>query len=148
MTLAEKLAECQEVLLKYEAKGDGLSSNRSSHVLGIVFGKLNDIQLSMAAEVNELKENIEKNVLKPLADYQKEVQSVRDARKDLKEAYDKIETNRASLEKARREAESAQRVAGGSTSTGSHGLNRMTSMIPSESNKRHNDVFRLEDKVK
>jgi hypothetical protein len=38
--------------------------------MGVVLGKLNEIQQEMHIEVCELARNIEKSVLRPLADYQ------------------------------------------------------------------------------
>jgi hypothetical protein len=67
--LAEKFGECKETFKKYESKGDFLNAN-STHLLGIVFARLNEIQQEMQNEVNDLVQNIEFNVLKPLNDYQ------------------------------------------------------------------------------
>jgi hypothetical protein len=64
---------------------------------------------------------------------------VKETRKDLKEAYDKIEQYRQQLDKAKRDVESAQR----STNQSS----RLTMMGTNDTNKKMNEVFRLEEKV-
>lgn len=111
-----------------------------SHIMGIVFGKLNDLQCMLASDVQELAQNIELGVLKPLLEYQKEISAVKDSRKELKEAYDKIEQSRQSLEKAKKDVDSAQRSGGQSSR-----LTMITSS--SDATKRMNDLYRLEEKV-
>lgn len=65
---------------------------------------------------------------------------MKENRKELKDAYDKIEQCRQSLDKAKREIENAQR----STSQSS----RLTMMVNSDTaSKKMNEVFRLEEKV-
>lgn len=67
--LAEKFSECRDLFKKYEGKGDSINPN-ISHVMGIMFGKLLELQQGMHDEVNDLTRNIETHVLKPLNDYQ------------------------------------------------------------------------------
>jgi hypothetical protein len=69
LQLSEKFLECKELFKKYESKGEFLNPN-ISHILGIVFGKLHEIQVEMHNEVNELTDHIQLNVLKPLNEYQ------------------------------------------------------------------------------
>ena len=69
MQLAEKFYECKELFKKYESKGDLLNPS-ISHIMGVVFGKLMEIQQGLSNDVQELGHNIEVNVLKPLMDYQ------------------------------------------------------------------------------
>lgn len=64
---------------------------------------------------------------------------VKENRKELKEAYDRIDQCRQSLDKARRDVENAQR-------TSSHS-SRLTMIGTSDTNKKINDLYRLEDKV-
>jgi exonuclease VII small subunit len=124
---------------KYESKGE-LLNPQISHVMGAVFGKLHDIQHGLAADVQELAGNIELNVLKPLLDYQRDVALVKDHRKELKEAYDKIEVSRGGLDRAKRDVESSQRSGGQSS--------RLTMMSSSnDAARRVADLARLEEKV-
>lgn len=67
--LADKFLECKDIFRKYESKGDLLNAN-IAHVLGIIFGKLSEIQYQLNVEVNELVQSIEKEIIKPLQDYQ------------------------------------------------------------------------------
>ncbi|CAF0707004.1 unnamed protein product [Brachionus calyciflorus] len=136
--LADKFFECKEIFRKYETKGEILNAN-IAHVLGTIFGKLNELQLGIHSEVVDLMQSIEANVIKPLIDYQKEVTIIRENRKELKEAYDRIDQCRANLDKAKRDVENAARVANNSS--------RMTMMGNSESNRRLNDLYRLEEKL-
>lgn len=69
MQLGEKFLECKELFKKYENKGETLNPS-INHVMGIVFGKLSDLQQGMHTEIIELTQNIEQSVLKPLNDYQ------------------------------------------------------------------------------
>ncbi len=69
LQLSKEFLECKELFKKYEAKGELLNPN-VNHLLGAVFGKLHEIQSEMHLDVNELNENIQTNVLKPLNDYQ------------------------------------------------------------------------------
>lgn len=67
--MSEKFLECRELFKKYETKGDLLNPS-ISHVMGIVFGKLSEMQQETHDEVYELTKSIETRVLKPLNDYQ------------------------------------------------------------------------------
>lgn len=67
--LSEKFFECSELFKKYETKGELLNPT-VSHVMGIVFGKLRDMQLEVHDEVQDLTKSVESKVLKPLNDYQ------------------------------------------------------------------------------
>jgi hypothetical protein len=137
--LAEKFLECRDMFKKYESKGEQLNPS-ITHLMGLVYGKLHEMQHGLAADLQELAVNIELNVLKPLVDYQRDIALVKDNRKELKEAYDKIEASRQNLEKARREVESAQRN-GGQPS-------RLTMMSSSnDATRRMNDLYRLEEKA-
>lgn len=69
----------------------------------------------------------------------REVSMVKENRKELKEAYDKIEQYRQSLDKAKRDVDNAQR----STTQSS----RLTMMGTNDINKKMNEVTRLEEKV-
>lgn len=69
MQLAEKFLECRELFKKHETRGDLLNPT-ISHVMGIVFGKIGEMQQNAHDEVMELTKNIETKVLKPLNDYQ------------------------------------------------------------------------------
>jgi multidrug resistance efflux pump len=77
------------------------------------------------------------------------VSLVKESRKELKDAYDKIEQNRQNLEKAKRDVENAQRSSSSQPS-------RLTMMMAnptvaqadaSQSNKKLNEVYRLEEKL-
>ncbi|RNA39658.1 rho GTPase-activating 44-like isoform X3 [Brachionus plicatilis] len=133
--LGEKFLECKELFRKFESRGDLLTPN-FSHVLGSILGKINEMHFSMHHEVVELVSNIEKNVIKPLKDYQEKIGVVRENRKELKDAYDKIDQYRSSLEKAKRDVDNAQRT-----------NNQTSRMGSTEYSKRMNDLYRLEDKV-
>lgn len=137
MQLSEKFQECKDLFKKYESKGEYLNPN-ISHLLGIVFGKLQEIQLDMQTEVNELSDSIQTNVLKPLNDYQRELAIVKENRKELKEAYDKIEEHRSSLQKAKKDADNAHK----STSQTSRLMHMNT-----DNSKKMSDLNKLEDKV-
>ena len=67
--LADKFLECKDIFRKYESKGDLLNAN-IAHILGIVFGKLSEIQIQLNAEVSELVLSIEKEIIRPLVEYQ------------------------------------------------------------------------------
>jgi hypothetical protein len=69
LQLADKFLECKENFKKYENKGELLNPT-ISHVMGIVFGKLSEVQQGVHDEVVELTQNIEIKVLKPLNEYQ------------------------------------------------------------------------------
>lgn len=69
LQLAEKFLECRDLFKKHETRGDLLNPT-ISHVMGIVFGKLNEMQQNIHDEVLELTQNIESKVLRPLNDYQ------------------------------------------------------------------------------
>lgn len=138
MQLAEKFIECRNLFEKYEQKGAQLNPS-IAHVLGIVFGRLVEIQQGISDEIRELTKNIEVNILKPLNDYQREISTVKDNRKELKDAYDRIEQCRQSLEKAKKEYENVQRT--------SSSASRLTMMGTSDTSKRINDLNRLEEKV-
>ena len=76
--------------------------------------------------------------------FQKDVTIVKDNRKELKEAYDKIEQCRQNLDKAKKDVENAQRLAS-SYSNSQQG--RISLMVSSDPNKRTHDMNRLEEKV-
>ena len=145
--LSDKFAECNELFNKYESRGDMINPS-VSHVLGAVFSKLNELQAEMHAEVAGLTRDIEANVLKPLSDYQKEIVSVKENRKELKEAYDKIDTCRKSLENARRDVETAQKAASGSSAGHpSHRLNMIGTSSESVNRRLNDQISKLEEKV-
>jgi len=93
------------------------------------------IQGEMNGDVTDFIRNVEFNVLKPLMDYQEELKVVKDNKKELKDAYDKIETCRQNLERYRKEADSASRSA------------NQAFRISTSVEKKSNDMMRLEDKV-
>jgi DNA-binding ferritin-like protein len=107
--------------------------------MGDIFSKLNDLQQDMHNEVAELTQNIELNVMQPLKTYQTDVAQVRENRKDLKDAYDKIEQSRVSLEKARKDFDNAHRA--GTQSS------RLTMIGGADVTKKMNDIYKLEEKV-
>lgn len=67
--MAEKFYECQELFKKFESKGDSLNPE-IKHVLGFILGKLCEIHNDMHSEVVDLVNNIDKNIVKPLKEYQ------------------------------------------------------------------------------
>jgi hypothetical protein len=137
--LAEKFLECRDQFKKHESKGDQLSPT-TAHIMGIVFGKLHEIQHGLAADLQELAVNIELNVLKPLLDYQRDIALVRDHKKEFKDAHDKLDASRLNLEKTKREMEIAHRNGGQSS--------RLTMMSSSnDATRRMNDMYRLEEKI-
>ena len=69
LQLAEKFYECRELFKKHESKGDLLNPS-ISHVMGIVFGKLMEIQQGLFDDVKELGNDIELNIIKPLNEFQ------------------------------------------------------------------------------
>jgi hypothetical protein len=69
LQLADKFLECRELFKKYETKGEMLNPN-ISHVMGLVFGRLNEIQQGVHDEMLDLTQNIESKVLRPLNEYQ------------------------------------------------------------------------------
>lgn len=101
-TLGERFNESKELFAKYDKPND--------QIYGTVLGKLSLIQNEMNNDVNDFIRNIEFYVLKPLNDYQEEVKIVKDNKKELKEAYDRIEQCRQNLEKHKKESESAHRT--------------------------------------
>ena len=128
--LGEKFNECKELFSKYDKPND--------QIMGTVFGRMNEIQKEISLDVNELMRNIEVYVLKPLSDYQKELSIVKDNKKELKDAYDKIEQCRQNVDKSRRDLESSQK-----TVNQSH---RMTMLREFES-KRFTELTKLEEKL-
>lgn len=64
---------------------------------------------------------------------------MKENRKELKDAYDKIEQSRQSLEKARKEFDNAQKS--GTQSS------RLTMIGGTDVNKKMNDIYKLEEKV-
>lgn len=87
LQLADKFLECKENFKKYENKGELLNPT-ISHVMGIVFGKLSEVQQGVHDEVVELTQNIEIKVLKPLNEYQVIIfNCCRFARKEAKKNY-------------------------------------------------------------
>lgn len=128
--LGDKFNECKELFARYDRPND--------QIMGTVFGRISEIQKEIALEVSELVKNIELNVLKPLQDYQKELTTVKENKKELKDAYDKIEQCRQNLDKSKRDLDSSQK-----TISQSH---RITMMKEFET-KRFNELNKLEDKL-
>lgn len=134
--MAEKFFECKSLFQKYESRGDAQAIE--AHVLGDVYGKLYEFQQDMQNEVNGLTDYIQDHVLQPLNSYQKEITTVRDNRKDLKDTYDKIEQYKQSLDKARKDMENLQKTGQSS---------RLTMIGNNDATKRVNDLYKLEEKV-
>jgi hypothetical protein len=110
--------------------------------MGVVFSKLNEVQIDLANEITDLIRNIQEKVLKPLYEYQKDVTNVRDSRKELKDAYDKINQSNETLEKARRELTSLEEA----PSSKSFGM-LSTKDSTKKMQARQEDVVKQEDKV-
>lgn len=105
--------------------------------MGTVIGKMSLIQGEMNNDVTDFIRNVEFSVLKPLVEYQEELKVVKENKKELKEAYDKIEQCRQNLERHKKEADSAHR---------SGNLNqafRSSSTVE----KKRDDLMRLDEKV-
>ncbi len=128
--LGEKFNECKELFAKYDKPND--------QVMGTVFGRMSEIQKEISLDVTEMIRSIDIHVLKPLADYQKELITVKENKKELKEAYDKIEQCRQNLDKSKRDLENSQKSINQS--------HRMTMMREFES-KRFNELTKLEEKL-
>ncbi len=86
----------------------------------------------MNRDMTDFIGNVESNVLKPLMSYQEELKLVKDNKKELKDAYDKIEVSRQNLDRYRK-ADSDSR-------SGAQAFRASSSV-----EKRNND--RLEDKL-
>jgi hypothetical protein len=128
--IGDKFNECKEIFSKYDKPND--------QIMGSVFGRITEIQKEISADVHELIKDIENRVLKPLCDYHKELSIVKEYKKELKDAYDKIEQCKQNLDKSKRDVENSNKNVNQS--------NRNTMMREFES-KRFNELTRLEEKL-